>query len=212
MISTFHPAIEPAIDIFKKLKINVGLDQISETELTKFRRKEIGRLKNFDFDSLRRFSKYFFKERYNNQQLVLRYIDIFIEKIGAQKGNKTWRKSVVGKRTMILVDVNPETVIQYNVEYLHKFFDLYGAYLRNDITLQVIEKLIAELKSSKVKPFRGRISEAAEKAVKNFIRYPNRFGSRRAAAKDFFDKHSFVGRPKYTFTRFMSSVKKVIVK
>jgi hypothetical protein len=210
MVNHFHPSIEPALDLCKKLKINAGLKQLSEAELSKHRKSEIVRLKFSDFETLKKFNRHFYKQRFNNQQLVLNYIEKFINKVVALKDNKTWRKVVEQKTIWITVDADENTSIQYRLDWFTNFISAYAEYLKNDITVLVIEKYISELKSVKQIQFKGKIIEAAHIVVDMYAKNPDQYSSLTQAAKDFFDTHTFVIRKgKYKFETFMESVKKV---
>jgi len=213
MISHLHPSIEPAITIFKKLRIRVGLEKISKSELDKHGRKEASRLNIADFDTLRKFHKHYYRKRYNNQQLALGYVNVIIEKIGTQLGNNSWRRVSDGKTKFIQVDIDESKVVRYKVDSVTDFVSVYAEYLRDDITVHEIEKRISSLKSAdKRVAFKGRIGDAAEAVVKKYNSHPDQYTSLKKAAKEFFDAHKFVNKKKsYAFKTFWWSVSKANV-
>src|SRR5208283_3717968 len=123
-------------------------------------------------------------------RFVLSYIENYLNKLVAQKDNPTWRKVVVGNKKVIQVDVTPEMEYEYDIQHLHGFIDAYGDYLRNGITVQVIDNLINALKA-KI-PYYGKIIEAAREVKAMYEQNRSRYASLPMAAQEFFDAHVFV--------------------
>jgi len=208
MFIHFHPFIEPALSLFKNLKIKYNLHLIKENELEQYRRKEVIRLKNEDYDSLLKFNRYFYKKRFINQKLVLSFIDKFISKIVDEIDNPTWRKDRIKNITYYKVDIGNE-LYQYRYDWFTMFIDAYIEYLHSDNTIQVIERRISQYKTTKKKKiFKGPIGEAARAVKESYQRNPQNYASLTAAAKEFYDENEFYGRKNYKFSTFLASVKK----